>query len=212
MARKPRQPRPQPKHRRAEPVTSLRVIGGQWRSRVLPVADRPGLRPTPNRVRETLFNWLAPRIEGAVCVDLFAGTGALGIEALSRGAARAVFVERDRAAAAAIEAALAKLGASERAQVIVGDATDAARRIDVASADILFIDPPFDTELHGPALRGAQPLLGVHSRLYLEYPAESAAAIDDQLAADYEILRQSRSAGVGYCLARRRPTGEDSPP
>ena len=109
-----------------EPVSTLRIIGGDWRSRRVPIADRPGLRPTPDRVRETVFNWLAPRLPGAACADLFAGTGALGIEALSRGAASTVFIESDGEATKAIDAALATLGAGERARVARGD-LEAAR-------------------------------------------------------------------------------------
>lgn len=196
----------------AERDTRLRVIGGEWRSRVLPVADRPGLRPTPNRVRETLFNWLAPMLAGARCIDLFAGTGALGIEALSRGAARAVFVDSDRRAAAAIEAALETLGATDRGRVLVADGTRAAARLAGERADIVFVDPPFDAKLHGAALAGLAGLIDAHSRVYVEYPGPDEDAINALLADEYEILRQSRSAGVGYCLARVRPAGEHGSP
>ncbi len=184
------------------------MIGGEWRSRLLPVADRPGLRPTPNRVRETLFNWLAPMLAGARCVDLFAGTGALGIEALSRGAAHAVFVDSDRRAATAIEAALETLGAADRGRVLVADGTQAGERLAGERADIVFVDPPFDAKLHAAALAGLPSLIDAHSRIYVEYPAHEEAAINPLLAANYEILRQSRSAGVGYCLARLRPAGD----
>ncbi|MES1934839.1 16S rRNA (guanine(966)-N(2))-methyltransferase RsmD [Salinisphaera hydrothermalis] len=203
----------QPKRRGKRPARHerehhLRVIGGEWRSRVLPVADRPGLRPTPNRVRETLFNWLTPMLAGARCVDLFAGTGALGIEALSRGAAHAVFIERDRRAAAAIDAALATLGATDRGRVLIADGTQPARHLAGERADIVFVDPPFDANLHAAALAGIDDLVHPQSRVYVEYPAYDEAAIGEQLAARYEILRQSRSAGVGYCLARVRPAGD----
>ncbi|MGN8198298.1 16S rRNA (guanine(966)-N(2))-methyltransferase RsmD [Salinisphaera sp. RV14] len=197
---------------RAERDAHLRVIGGAWRSRVLPVADRPGLRPTPNRVRETLFNWLAPMLAGARCIDLFAGTGALGIEALSRGAARAVFVDNDRQAATAIEAALEMLGATDRGRVLVADGTHAADRLAGERADVVFIDPPFEAELHAAALAGLSGLIDHRTRVYVEYPARDEAVIGERLAADYEILRQSRSAGVGYCLARLRPAGEHGSP
>jgi len=91
----------------------LRIVAGKWRSRLLDIADVPGLRPTSERVRETLFNWLAPSIQGARCLDLFAGTGALGFEALSRGATQVVFVENSRRAIEAIENSAKKLGAKE---------------------------------------------------------------------------------------------------
>lgn len=195
---------------RGKRESRLRVIGGDWRSRVLPVAERPGLRPTPDRVRETLFNWLAPRLAGAYCVDLFAGTGALGIEALSRGAACAVFIESDRRAAAAIEAALDSLGARDRARVIATDGRRPVEALGDRPADIVFIDPPFETRLHAAALAAARPLIHAHSRIYLEYPAVDEAALTERLASEYEILRQSIAGDVGYCLARVRPTGEHS--
>ncbi|MBE2295503.1 MAG: 16S rRNA (guanine(966)-N(2))-methyltransferase RsmD, partial [Phycisphaerales bacterium] len=98
-------------NRRGGRVNQLRVIGGQWRGRRLSFPDLPGLRPTPDRVRETLFNWLAPVLPGARCLDLFAGSGALGIEALSRGAAEVVFVERHPRAVNTLRAQLDQLGA-----------------------------------------------------------------------------------------------------
>jgi 16S rRNA (guanine966-N2)-methyltransferase len=105
----------------------LRIVAGKWRSRLLDIADVPGLRPTSERVRETLFNWLAPSIQGARCLDLFAGTGALGFEALSRGATSVVFVENSRRAARAIEKSAQMLGAKE-AVVHHGDAAEYVRK------------------------------------------------------------------------------------
>jgi len=119
----------------------VRIIGGQWKGRKLKFPDRAGLRPTLGRVRETLFNWLMPRIDGARCLDLFAGSGALGFEALSRGAAEVTFVERDRKAATAIGANLALLGARARVRHM-----PAARFVesDGIRYDVIFFDPPFD--------------------------------------------------------------------
>ncbi|MCP4698125.1 MAG: 16S rRNA (guanine(966)-N(2))-methyltransferase RsmD, partial [Gammaproteobacteria bacterium] len=136
----------------------LRIIGGQWRGRKLKVADKPGLRPTPDRLRETLFNWLAPCITGARCLDLFAGSGALGIEAASRGAARVVLLERDADCARNL-AQQRELLAARHIQVICGDALQFLKD-GAASAgslekkrqkagpdkqaifDIIFLDPP----------------------------------------------------------------------
>lgn len=187
--------------------TKLKIIGGQWRSRLLPVADTPGLRPTPNRVRETLFNWLAPILPGARCIDLFAGTGALGIEALSRGAEHALFVESDRRVAAAIEAALETLDASELGRVIVADGTRPAEWLSNRPVDLVFIDPPFAARLHGAALSGARSLITDTGRIYLEYPARNEHEINDLLEDDYEVLRQSHAAAVGFCLVgpKHRP-------
>lgn len=182
-----------------EPRSSLRIIGGEWRGRRLPILDVPGLRPTSDRIRETLFNWLAPVIDGARCLDLFAGTGALGIEALSRGAASAVFVEQSRAAATTIQDGLTQLGAGHRAQLLVDDGLRGA--LD-GSFDIVFIDPPFNTDLHGPALAMVRPLLNTQARIYLEYPSAESKFVLDLLQHGFETLREKTAGQVGYCIAR----------
>src|ERR1700675_3848327 len=134
---------------------SVRIIGGGWRGRRVSFPDIPGLRPTPDRVRETLFNWLQHAIAGARCLDLFAGSGALGLEALSRGAGRLVFVEQAVAASRALQEQLNRFGGASRAQV--GE-MGAARYLRSAGEpfDIVFLDPPFG---HG-ALAEYVPLLG----------------------------------------------------
>jgi 16S rRNA (guanine966-N2)-methyltransferase len=150
----------------------VRIIGGQWKGRKLKFPARPTLRPTLGRVRETLFNWIMPTLAGARCLDLYAGSGALGFEALSRGAAEVTFVERDRKAARAIETNLTTLGPlSAQAASVVADSAErfllrAGRRYDV-----IFCDPPFDLMLTGEALIS---LLEEHLEpegvLYLELP------------------------------------------
>jgi 16S rRNA (guanine(966)-N(2))-methyltransferase RsmD len=121
----------------------MRVIAGEFRSRRLKTLPGEDVRPTPDRLRETLFNILAPRIADAVFLDAYAGTGAVGIEALSRGARRAIFVEKNRAAAGVIRENLATLGLASRAEVFTGKATDVLERI---HPDIVFIDPPYALE------------------------------------------------------------------
>src|SRR5690349_15508049 len=128
----------------------LRIVGGKFRSRRLRVADRPGLRPTPDRVRETLFNWLGQNLAGLACLDLYAGSGALGFEAASRGAARVVLVERDRVAAAALEKSRAELGAAQ-VEIFAGDA-DAYLRRSRERFDVVFLDPPFRQNAVPPLL------------------------------------------------------------
>lgn len=130
----------------------LRIVAGKWRSRMLPVIEAPELRPTPDRIRETLFNWLSPVIAGARCLDLFAGSGALGIEALSRGAAHVVFVEKSAVLADAIRMNLAELEAVD-AEVRHQDAFDYLQDSDPESFDIVFLDPPFDTDPVGELCR-----------------------------------------------------------
>src|SRR5277367_5253235 len=124
---------------------SVRIIGGTWRGRRISFPDIPGLRPTPDRVRETLFNWLQHDIAGARCLDLFAGSGALGLEALSRGAKQLVFVEQAVAAARGLQEQLNRLGGGSSAQVLE---MGAARflRAPPAHSDIAFLDPPFGRE------------------------------------------------------------------
>ena len=130
--------------RRGASARVLRIIGGTWRGRKLRFPDRPDLRPTPDRVRETLFNWLTPVIDGARCLDLYAGTGALGIEALSRGAATAIFVDEDRQSISAIEKNLAKtqLAGRVRQQDVFSFLKNAAAAAE--KFQIVFADPPYD--------------------------------------------------------------------
>ena len=129
----------------------MRVIGGEFRSRRLKTLPGPALRPTPDRLRESLFSVLAPRIEGCVFLDAYAGCGAVGIEALSRGAARAVFIERHKPAARLIQENLRSLGAELRALVVCGPSQKHLGRLE---ADIVFLDPPYDLDReYGQALR-----------------------------------------------------------
>lgn len=190
--------------------SSLRLIGGAWRSRAVAIGDTPGLRPTPARVRETLFNWLAPRIAGARCIDLFAGTGALGLEALSRGAAQVCFIEQNPAAAQAIRDALARLGGTDRASVETGNAIE--RVTAHHSADVVFIDPPFAAGLQSAALVAVAPVLAPGARLYIEFPAASRADMERTLDPGFEILRIKQAGNVGYCLARAAQDSEYSAP
>jgi len=182
----------------------LRIIGGRWRGRRLPVPPNASLRPTPDRVRETLFNWLAPFIQGAHCLDLFAGTGALGLEALSRGAARCTFVEHDRRLADAIRAHLRVLDCAD-GEVVCGDGVTALARLS-GPFDIAFLDPPFADGLF-PALVARLPeRLGAAHRVYFEYPVTAPP----ELPPSWEPLRVKRAGQVGYCLATYRGDGEDT--
>lgn len=178
----------------------LRIIGGSLRGSKLVVPDLPGLRPTPDRVRETLFNWLMPVIDGARCLDLFAGTGALGIEALSRGAAWVDFVETDRGLAQALRDNLARLKQTN-ADVRGGDAltllqTAAARPVDVA-----FVDPPFSAGLWEDAARLLETggWLRDAAWVYVEMAAEAGP----MLPANWLLHRQSVAGAVRFALYRR---------
>jgi 16S rRNA (guanine966-N2)-methyltransferase len=182
---------------------SVRIIGGGWRGRRVSFPDLPGLRPTPDRVRETLFNWLQQRIAGARCLDLFAGSGALGLEALSRGAGHVVFVEQAVAAARSLKEQLIRLGGESRAGVIEMGATRYLRACSNHGKpfDIVFMDPPFGRA----ALAEYVPLVDVGDWMdsgglvYLEN--EKAAGVP-ALPPRWELLKSKSAGEVGYHLAR----------
>lgn len=157
----------------SRPAGEVRIIGGQWRRSKLPVLDRPGLRPSGDRLRETLFNWLGQDLTGWRVLDAFAGSGALGLEAASRGAAAVRLVERDGRAAASLRQVVARLpGAGERVRVDSGDAFAALRQ---GPFELVLLDPPFDADLFERVLDAAIPALSAGAWIYLEAPREMAA-------------------------------------
>ena len=185
------------------PSRILRIIGGVHRGRRLRFPAGVEIRPTPDRVRETLFNWLQPRIASARVLDLFAGSGALGLEALSRGAAQVTFVEQDRRAAVAIEA-VAGEWQQPGANVICADAlrwlSQLSSRSGVAGPfDIVFLDPPYDSTLltNAAAALTAAGLLAADARVYVERRARDPMAA---LPAHWQELRSGRAGEVGYHL------------
>lgn len=186
----------------------IRIIGGTWRGRKLAVPSAEGLRPTPDRVRETLFNWLAPHLPGARCLDLFAGTGALCLEALSRGAGEVVMVERDASAAANLRSSLAVLGAAH-ATVIQTDATEYLSRA-VEPFDIVFVDPPFASDLiqRCAALIAERGWLRPGGLVYVEAPARLEPL---PVPEGWLPLRSKRAGEVGYHLLRVPPLSAGSP-
>jgi 16S rRNA (guanine966-N2)-methyltransferase len=159
-----RPPRP-----RAIQTHEIRIIGGEWRRTKLKVADKPGLRPTPDRVRETLFNWLGQDLSGLRCLDAFAGTGVLGFEAASRGAASVQLVELNSVLIDELKKTQIQLQASA-VQVLRGDGVAALRQVAPASLDVVFIDPPFDAPLFEPALGACARALAPEGLVYLESP------------------------------------------
>ena len=178
---------------------SVRIIGGAWRGRRVEFPDAPGLRPTPDRVRETVFNWLQGPILGARCLDLFAGSGALGLEALSRGASAVVFVERSPHVARSLRSQLARLGAESRARVIeMGVARDL--RTPGESFDVVFADPPFGEDALGEttAALAAGTWLNPGSHIYLESERSAGVPV---LPASWTLLKSKTAGEVGYHLA-----------
>jgi 16S rRNA (guanine966-N2)-methyltransferase len=186
-------------------LNTLRIIGGEWRGRRIRFPGTAGIRPTPDRVRETLFNWLAPDIEGSRCLDLFAGSGALGLEALSRGAAHVSFVERDREAAGRLRET-AELLARDRSAVVHADAAAWLARAPIAH-DIVFLDPPFDSGLPAGMLQTLESggWLATAASIYIETPAKQGPPA---IPASWYLHRTGRAGAVGYHLARRRNGGE----
>ncbi len=179
-------------------MSRVRIVGGQWRSRLLEVARVPGLRPTPDRVRETLFNWLGQDLDGLDCLDLFAGTGILGFEAASRGAASVTMVERDPTALAALRQAAITLQASQ-VELIRRDAVEFARTTP-RTFDLIFLDPPYGKGLLKQLEPWLDRLLKPDGWLY----AESEQALTS--LGRWQTIKSGRAGQVHYHLMRG--TGE----
>ena len=192
MARRQRKPNTK------SPPGRLRIVAGNWRSRLLQIADVPGLRPTSERVRETVFNWLAPRIQGARCLDLFAGTGALGLEALSRGAASVVFVESSKRAAAMLRRNIEELDARQ-ARLVQRDVVDYLTRPRPARFDIVFVDPPFAGGMIGDTCRrlAESGLLADDAVVYLE---EDRSRSWPELPDGWSLDKARTAGNVRYAL------------
>jgi 16S rRNA (guanine966-N2)-methyltransferase len=184
-------------------VRELRIVGGTLRGRKWSFPEVAGLRPTPDRVRETLFNWLAPHIGGMRVLDLFAGSGALGFEALSRGAGHAVLVEKDRAAAAILRETATRFGLGA-ARVEGGDALAFLRTQPAGSFDLVFLDPPFAAALLEPALAGVsmRGLLAAGGFCYIEQPADMPLPV---LPEGWSVHRSGKAGEVGYHLLHATP-------
>ncbi len=176
----------------------MRIIGGRWRNTRLQVPQLQGLRPTSDRVRETLFNWLMPKLPGATVLDLFAGSGALGLEAVSRGAACAQLVERDPALVAALRGVTAKLDAAAQVHVAAGDALRWLETAPPVRADIVFIDPPFADGLWQQVFERLPRHLAEGAWLYVEAPAGAMP----RLPAQWSLHREGGTRDVAYALYR----------
>lgn len=178
----------------------IRIIGGQWRRTPIKVLDKPGLRPTPDRVRETLFNWLGQDLTGWRCLDAFAGTGALGLEAASRGAAQVLALEQEPELTKLLQQQAERLKAT-MVQVQRGDAVAAMQRLTAGAFDVVFLDPPFDGPWFEPALKAAVRLVPVGGWVYLEAPA---AWTDEALTPlGLEVVRHLKAGAVHAHLLRR---------
>ncbi len=180
-------------------VGQVRIIGGRWRNTRLQVPDVQGLRPTSDRVRETLFNWLMPALPGARVLDLFAGSGALGLEAVSRGAASAQLVERDPALATALRTVVGKLDAAGQVQVAQADALHWLDSAAPAQADLVFLDPPFAAGLWEQVIARLPRHLADGAWLYIEAPAGAAPLPPP----GWRLHREGATREVAYALYRQ---------
>ncbi len=196
MPRSPRSPAPASRRPAHGGDGQVRIIGGRWRNTRLQVPSLDGLRPTSDRVRETLFNWLMPKLPGARVLDLFAGSGALGLEAVSRGAASAQLVERDPALAAALRGVVGRLGAAAQVQVAAGDALRWLETAAPMQADIVFMDPPFAAGLWAQVFERLPRHLAADAWLYVEAPAAAAPLPP----AGWRLHREGATRDVGYAL------------
>ena len=180
-----------------KPAHEVRVIGGVWKRSRLPVADKAGLRPTPDRVRETLFNWLGQDLSGWRCLDAFAGSGALGFEAASRGAAEVLLLEQDAELARSLQASRQRLNA-DKIRIERTDAIAWMARAPAAAFDLVLLDPPFDSDLAARALPLAARLAAADGQIYLE--SRQALATPPE---GWAIHRQGRAGAVHFHLLRR---------
>jgi 16S rRNA (guanine966-N2)-methyltransferase len=178
--------------KKAAAPNEVRIIGGLWKRTKLPVSDKPGLRPTPDRVRETLFNWLGHDLSGLRCVDAFAGTGALGLEAASRGAADVLLIEQDPELVARLRAIQSKLKATQ-VKVERANGLSVLGRLAPASVDLIFLDPPFDAGIYDKALAASGAALAPDGHVYLEAPS---AWSDDALSAYGLAVHRHLKAGA----------------
>lgn len=177
---------------------SFRVIGGEWRSRRLEFPVVESLRPTTDRVRETLFNWLAATLPGARIVDLFSGSGSLGLEALSRGAVSLTAIERDRTVAQALKSNLTLLNALNRADVVNADALQWLNQADFEQVDMIFLDPPFRTNLLDDTLAILEEkALQEGTLIYLEVEKEKQSL---PLPSSWSLLKEKQAGQVSYRL------------
>lgn len=201
-----KKPAPSAARAAANAPHEVRIIGGQWKRTKLPVADRPGLRPTPSRVRETLFNWLGQDLSGWRCLDAFAGTGALGLEAASRGAADVALVEQDSALLANLSRITNQLKATG-VRVERGDGVAALRQRSGQGLDVVFLDPPFgdgqNEALCVAALAAARQAIHKDGFIYLEAPRVWSA--DELAQMGLQVHRQDKAGAVAFHLLRPLP-------
>ena len=191
-----------------KPPGDIRIIGGQYRRTKLVVPNHPSLRPTPDRVRETLFNWLGQDLTGWRCADVFAGTGVLGFEAASRGAADVLLCEQDPALAAQLKMVQTRLKA-DKVRIERGDGLSALKRLDAGSMQLVLIDPPFNSNVFEPALRAAALAISPTGLVYLEAPR---AWLDEEVQPlGLSVYRSAKAGAVHFHLLAKSKVVDEPP-
>lgn len=177
----------------------VRIIGGQWRSRLITFPNIPGLRPTHDRIRETLFNWLAPHIEGAICLDLFAGSGAIGFEALSRGAGKVVFVDRKKALIESLHENAKALGVEGGYEIYLGEIPHRPPALGNGQFDIVFLDPPYHEGLIQKATHWliAGDYIKPGAFVYMEAEKE---LVNLPIPGEWQIIKEGHTRTLNYFL------------
>ena len=218
MTTKPTRPTrnaPRFAQRQSAQTHEIRIIGGHWKRIKLKVADRPGLRPTPDRVRETVFNWLGQNLAGLRCVDAFAGTGALGFEAASRGASEVLLVEQDSALVAQLQKVQTQLQAlvlpqpaAQTLRVQRGEGVASLRQLASASQNVIFLDPPFDGNLYEASLTAASRALAPLGSIYLEAP--KCWSDDELMTFGLIVVRHLKAGAVHAHILRAVPQADTS--
>lgn len=192
--------------RGSKPPGQIRIIGGKWRGRQLKVVSHTELRPTPDRVRETLFNWLTGYVTDARCLDLFAGTGALGFEALSRGAKEVVFVDHHVPVVKGLQSVAHHLEVLDRCNIVLDESIRWLKHVQHESKpfDIIFLDPPFSSMLvkQSISLLAESSLVHPHTFIYAESPTPLVA---DNIPAHWQLLKQKTASEVSYHLLQSSP-------
>ena len=185
---------------RIQALNSLRIIGGKWRGRKLHFADAEGLRPTGDRIRETLFNWLMAEIPGTHCLDLFSGSGALAIEALSRGATTVTLVESSPEVAAQLARNLEKLGAADDSDLVIANALQWLDQAAPQRYQVVFVDPPFGLNLWSDCLQllHSRGWLAQDACVYVERPRGTVIAVPD----NWSLHREKHAGDVNFSLFR----------
>jgi 16S rRNA (guanine966-N2)-methyltransferase len=189
------------KHKKSAPQGIVRIIGGQWRSRKLHFTEQPGLRPTPDRIRETVFNWLAPYLPGSRCLDLFCGSAALGFESLSRGASETFFVDNNPSVKRDWEANRQTL-AAENARFFLTDAHQWLSTNSIAPCDILFVDPPYANQGLNATFTAlcTSSILAPAGLIYFEHPRNEAV----ETPASWALFREKLAGNNRYCIYQNK--------